>query len=221
MYIKNKTLTFTYRIIFLILCAYSLSMHLTLSNVRKNIHMISYFTVQSNLICFLVFSVLILQMIFKIKPKRITYVFKGLATLAILVTFLTFHFVIAKKGLVDFSLGTFNLPKKDLFAHYIVPIMVVLDWLVFQEKGNFRPKDAYIWLIFPLIYCVITMFRSYEGLSGRFVGNSKYPYFFLDIEDLGVLKFITFILLFTAFILMVGFVIIILDHALNKSHRKQ
>ncbi|MGN0383673.1 MAG: Pr6Pr family membrane protein [Eubacterium sp.] len=221
MYIKNLHLTLIYRIVFLILCGYGLSMHLSLDDVEENIHMISYFTVQSNMLCFFVFFVLVLQAIFHIPPGRITYIMKGLVTLAILITFLSFHFVIAKYDFINFSIYSFNVAPKDLFAHYIVPIMVVSDWLLFQPKGNFMPKDPFYWLIFPLVYCVVTMFRSSAGLCGTFVGNSKYPYFFLDIEDLGVLKFITFIVLYTVFILFAGYIIVVLDHAFDgwKSHK--
>ncbi len=63
--------------------------------------------------------------------------------------------------------------------HAIVPIAFTLHWLLLEPKGALKWRDLWPWLAYPLIYCVYAMVRG--GFDG------KYPYFFLDPTDIGVM----------------------------------
>ena len=71
----------------------------------------------------------------------------------------------------------------DLFAawsafamHYVVPVMVLVDWLVFPPRQVTPWPRVPLWLIFPLAYALLALVRAavYPEFSVR------YPYYFLD-----------------------------------------
>ncbi len=65
----------------------------------------------------------------------------------------------------------------NLFLHYIMPPLYVLDWLAFVRKQSLRYKQIIYWQIFPLAYAFATMLRG--ALTGY------YPYPFLDVGKVG------------------------------------
>ncbi len=65
----------------------------------------------------------------------------------------------------------------NVLLHYVIPIMYVVDWLVFVPKGTLRWSQALNWLTFPLLYAVYTFIHG--GLTGF------YPYFFINVSRLG------------------------------------
>ena len=38
--------------------------------------------------------------------------------------------------------------------------MAVLDWILFDAKGRFRPYDPLWWAAAPVIYCVVLLVRK-------------------------------------------------------------
>lgn len=65
----------------------------------------------------------------------------------------------------------------DASLHYLMPVLFVLDWLLFVPKGTLKFTDALAWLPFPLAYMLWTF--AYGALSGF------YPYPFVDVSKLG------------------------------------
>jgi len=65
----------------------------------------------------------------------------------------------------------------NVFLHYILPPLYVLDWLAFVPKQSLRYWQVPYWQIFPLAYAVVTMVR------GAYTGY--YPYGFLDAGRYG------------------------------------
>jgi len=65
----------------------------------------------------------------------------------------------------------------DLLLHYVMPVLFVIDWLLFVPKQALKLKDTIFWLAFPVIYLVWTFIHgAYSGF---------YPYPFLNGADLG------------------------------------
>ena len=205
-----------YRIIFLSLCGYGILLHFSLYDAGTNEKMFCYFTVQSNILCFITFLCITLKMFSdeKLPGHNILIFFKGMSTVSIIVTFVIFHFFVAVFKFDFFSGGTYDLSTKTLFAHYIVPILVVMDWLIFQEKGLYDFKSALEWLVFPLIYFLVIMLRPVINIGAGFSESSKYPYFFMDLDRLGIMRCALYTLFFTIFIIAVGYMIVFIDKLL-------
>lgn len=69
------------------------------------------------------------------------------------------------------------LPWVEIMLHYIIPIAVMTDWLVFTP--HFIPtKKAMIWLLFPAIYVIYGLIRSFfdEGHSHSFLNGMTSDY---------------------------------------------
>lgn len=68
----------------------------------------------------------------------------------------------------------------DHMLHTVLPIGFAAFWGAFVTKSGLRHRDVLPWLILPLVYCVYAMIRAqYDGV---------YPYFFLNLAQLGPAK---------------------------------
>ena len=105
---------------------------------------------------------------------------KGAVTLYVAITGLVYHLVLANPA-SGFAMGPVHraLPEAvgNQLLHTVVPLMAVLDWLLFDPRGRFRRRHALYWLAFPLGYLAFALIR------GLVVG--RYPYPFIDVTELG------------------------------------
>ena len=65
----------------------------------------------------------------------------------------------------------------DFVLHKLFPVVVVLDWVIDPPVTRINWRDVAIWLIYPIIWAVITVIRG--ALDGW------YPYPFLDPDKAG------------------------------------
>ena len=127
-----------------------------------------YFTIQSNIL--VVLSLLIL--IFLTKKSRTKHIIRGIALLAITLTGIIYNFVLYK---IYSDWGTVAYTYSRTFLHVVAPLGFILDWLIFDEHGAMKVKDIFIWLIYPAIYCLISL---YAGLRYDFS-----LYFFFNVAS--------------------------------------
>lgn len=101
----------------------------------------------------------------------------------------------------------------DIALHYVMPVLFVLDWLLFAPKGALRFRDIPAWLIFPVAYVAWTFVHG--ALSGF------YPYPFVDVAALGYARTgVNVVGLFVVF-LVLAVVITALDHQWAKVTRRR
>lgn len=197
MYIKNPYYALTFRILSLTLCISGIYRHLSFTDLSHNRHMFSFFTIQSNLLCTILFFFLVSDTFVEIHtgsayPCRYNHPFlRGVCISSIFVTFLIFQFVLKRTDFSMYSGVNGKISTNDIFVHYLVPFLMLSDWIFFQPKGQWNWRQPLCWLIMPFCYFNLTMVR------GLFITNS-YPYFFLDINTAGISRFLfySFILLF-------------------------
>lgn len=105
---------------------------------------------------------------------------KGAVTLYVAITGLVYHLVLTNPA-SGFAVAEVQRALPDAIGnqllHTVVPLLAVLDWLVFDERGRFRWRYALYWLAFPLGYLAFALIR---GLV-----VDKYPYPFIDVHELG------------------------------------
>jgi hypothetical protein len=70
-----------------------------------------------------------------------------------------------------------SVPWANAIVHYLMPIVIVLDWLIDPPRARITWGRAWRWLIFPVVYF------SYTLIRGAIVG--WYPYPFLDVTSKG------------------------------------
>ena len=133
--------------------------------------------------------------------------------LAITVTWLVAHFLL--DGGAVFEDGTFHWTM--LVVHYIVPIAMILDWLLFDAKGTMGKGDPPTWLAFPLAYLAYIMLLVWGfGIMVNPEAHSRWPYDFLDFDALGAPTVLVTIVAMAAVFLALGYIYLLIDHLMGK-----
>ena len=131
----------------------------------KPLNFFSFFTVESNI--FAVVSLLIsgAHSWRGATPHWVHYL-RGAATIYMTVTGVTYSLLL-RNVQVDTA-----VPWVNLVLHYIMPIVLIVDWLLDLPGFRIRVGSAMVWLIYPILYL------AYSLIRGPFV--DWYPYPFLD-----------------------------------------
>lgn len=208
-----------YRITFIIICAVGIFIHFDPNDGNVNAHEFSFFTLWSNIFC-LVFMIILLIKHFVGKDTRskLLIYFKGMALASITCTFLVYHFSEQKIISSHDTMTSFGLPIESILAHYVVPGMFILDWLIFQPKGLFHWNNIMTWLAFPSVYIVCFFTRCQCNSPEAFINVPKYPYFFLNYENIGYGKCFLYIFFLIGVFLTVNFIIIFTDKFLYEKN---
>ncbi|BFU42734.1 Pr6Pr family membrane protein [Krasilnikovia sp. MM14-A1004] len=131
---------------------------------------------------------------------------KGAVTLYVTITGLVFHFVLDNPASGFAQLGVHRTPAEAVanqLLHTVVPLLAVLDWLLFDERGRYKWRYALYWLAFPLFYLGFALVR---GLIVH-----KYPYPFLDVNDLGYGGVAQSAVFFALFFYLLALLFVVID----------
>ena len=180
---------------------------------RLNLAALQYFTLMSNILCAVYFAGAAVRTL----RRGDTWlpVCKGALVMAMASTGITFHLFLAAG---DFNMGHTQLITNHLL-HTAAPLLTVLDWLLFDEKGHYRRFEPFLWGIFPAAYFVYTMIRARVS-SFRFYNGSPYPYPFMDVDALGWGKVLLIFLSMAAAFLALGYVLVWIDHLLARRQKR-
>lgn len=213
----RRTIEISYKIV--VIFSLCLGIFLNLIDTSSRKALMSYYTLQSNLICLIAFVIIV---VLKIRKKNdnneIYFLVKGAVTIAIVITAVVYHVALAPNNFVMDSLqnSIANKVLADTFVHTISPILVVIDYFLFDEKGNMKYYYPIIWLIIPLNYVVYVY--TYSNLGGRFYsigGSKKFAYFFLDYTKIGCKGVATWLLFIALAILAISEVFVLIDRKLK------
>ena len=143
-----------------------------------------FFTVQSNIfIIAMAFLFLGHQIICLINKKetvnQVMLQIKFVATVAITITFLVFFTMLAPLMGVDYLLSF-----KNFSLHAIVPILAIIDFIVFDTDINLSYPKSLIATIAPISY-VFFVYTIGVPLKLQYAENLYFPYFFLNYEQNG------------------------------------
>ena len=208
-----KTGSLIYRGAYILLSGFALLKWLGILDGNYMLEDVVYYTTLSNILCFAYFLAMFVATILNRSDKPISILprFKGAITLCIAVTGILFA-VLPGPNHVSFASG---------ILHYICPIMVFVDYLLFDEKGCYKAIDPVFWLAIPLLYVVFALVR---GAVGGEIGDtgSKYPYPFLDPTPAGAgNEMFLYIGIMMAAFLLLGYILLLIDKILGKKRVRQ
>src|SRR5699024_6786374 len=170
MYIKSNWFFIVYKTLLVVLAAYGLHFHMTAGKWGD----FNYYTVLSNAACFLYFLVSLVYNARRLARHRHTATWKprleGAVVFCIMVTFLIYNFILRPEAFRMGNGGSFY-SVLNMVQHYIVPLMVLLDWLLFCPKGRWRRYDPASWLLIPLVYFIYILIRA--PFAGDIGGTSS------------------------------------------------
>ncbi len=131
----------------------------------KPANFFSFFTVESNIIAVVSLLISATYAWRGTVPRWVHYV-RGAATIYMTVTGVTYSLLL-RNVQVDTA-----VPWVNLVLHYIIPIVMIVDWLIDLPPFRIRVGSAMVWLIYPILYL------AYSLIRGPLV--DWYPYPFLD-----------------------------------------
>ena len=141
---------------------------------------------------------------------------KYTATISLLVTMLIAHFL-----LFDAMFRDGQLVWHLVVLHYVVPIMTLLDWVLFDEKGKMPVWGPLAWMSLVVAYLAIVMIGA--GPLGMNLGGgttadvSRYPYTFLDPGISGVGGVVAFCGVMLVAFVALGYVLFGIDRLLGRN----
>lgn len=144
-------------------------------------HRVAFFTTQSNIIVVAYFAIVVFHMLRSGQVAAVAPRLRGGVTLWIVITGLISHVLLSNlanplPGLIVADPAA-ALTNQSLFLlHYVVPAMVVIDWVAFDPRRAVRWRDGLWWLGYPVAYGAISIARAawFPTVADR------YPYPFLD-----------------------------------------
>ncbi|HZP16248.1 MAG TPA: Pr6Pr family membrane protein [Nocardioides sp.] len=158
--------------------------------VARLVRMLSFFTIQSNILCGLV-SLQLAQ--FPDRDGRFWRVARLDAVVGITVTGIVYSTVLAR---IHEPKGWEQVSTNILF-HYVVPIMMVLGWLFFGPRPRVDAHSIRWSLAWPLVWFAYTLAHGV---------THWYPYPFVDVASQGYARVLVNALLVLAVLLGVALV---------------
>ncbi|MEO9138100.1 MAG: Pr6Pr family membrane protein [Jatrophihabitans sp.] len=143
------------------------------STPGRIIRVVSFFTIQSNLLSGLVSAQLALR------PDRDGPAWRALrlaSLFGITVTGIVYSTVLAKIHEPNGAAETFV----NTIVHYVVPVMMILGWLAFGPRPRIERVTVLRSLLFPVLWLAYTVIRGAIW--------SWYPYPFLDVPTHGYVR---------------------------------
>lgn len=95
-----------------------------------------------------------------------------------------------------------------ILAYYILPVLTLLDWCLFNKKGLWRAVDPFYWLALPLSYSAMIILTANMLPSST---SLLYPVAFLDYNTYGLWEMFSWLALVGLLILIFGYILILLD----------
>lgn len=224
MYINNQRASLAYKLIAAAICLAGQIVYVSSLGLSQWL----FYTNQSNLLCLAYFIAASIYTARRLRagdtaPAVFSPRFTGAVVMAITVTMIIFWGMLSS---TDFQMDAetsaiiaelpamITSPWPNYVVHLVVPLLTIFDWLLFAPKGSFKRTDPVIWLLIPYVYWVFAIVVAQTGYT--FWRGSRYPYYFIDTDALGWGKVLLYVLALTAFFLVLGYLLLLLDKALKR-----
>ena len=224
--IKNRTAQLIYQTVY---CTLGLVWCIACLGIFDNINLIRWdfyvhFTNISNFLCLGVMFAALIQTVRKKEDSYVTTapMLKFVGMLGILLTFLVFNIMLAgadgRDPLANWRIGS------SLF-HVVLPVMYIADWFLFYERGKCKWYYPLASAAFPLIYAVFLLIQAVilKFDTSILIPNSTtpliYPYFFVNLDTLGVSGVLMWIGILAAVFIAVGYLFLGIDKILKRRNQ--
>jgi hypothetical protein len=207
------TLSFLFKLIIFSLS--TLGVYLTIKDAVYPTEALSYFTTIINIFTALCYVFFIIELVLRKGRSPLLRFFKQSLMVYLIITTVVYSFILIP-FIVEEQISYQIFSGEDLLIHYVVPLAVLIDYVFFDEKGKLKS-------FYPLANVLNVVFYSsylffYVLLGGRFhFGDSIsiYPYFFLNIERVGLYPVVLICLSIVAVVIFVGWVIYMIDQLVS------
>lgn len=119
-------------------------------------------------------------------------------------------------GRVLFSVNQVVIPGVSGFGialiDFILPILFLMDWLLFTSKGRWRFYEPWYWLSLPTIYVSWILFTS------QILPNTApllYTYEFLNFPEVGLDNMLWWLVILAVLIVIFGYIYVAIDYTMS------
>lgn len=217
MYIKNQLISLGFKCLLIVICIWGLYLNSGLPNGNFVPQMFCYYTIQDNtaVLLFELYAAFKILSSFSNQNSRTITVLpkiKGALIMMLLYLFGSYHFFLLPQVLAvvpDYKICTID----NMIVHYIVPCLIIVDWLLFDEKNNLHWRDPMIWIVIPILYYVFVLLRAEWGdiLYGT---GSRYPYNYVDADIYGIETVLKNMIISIVWYFICGYIIVAADKAI-------
>ena len=225
--IKNRTAQLIYQTIY---CTLGIVGFVACLGIFDNINLIRWdfyvhFTNISNFLCI---GVMFAALIQTARKKENSYVsaapmLKFIGVLGILLTFLVFNIMLAGDPDRD---PQANWRVGSLIFHVVLPILYIADWFLFYERKKCKWYYPIASISFPLAYvfflliqAIILKFDTTILIPTTVDTPLIYPYFFVNLDTLGVSGVLMWIGILAAVFIAVGYLFLGIDKILKRRNQ--
>ena len=180
-----------------------------------------YFTNISNYLCA---GVMVAELVQTVRKRDDGYVsvtprLRVISMMALILTFIVFNALLMNDPARDPAL---NFKVECILCHIVLPILYVVEWILFYEHGKINWKLPLISTLFTLLYLVYVFIHAllwnFDSSVMNYAGTDPiiYPYFFLNPDRVGIGGMIGWILGMLAAFVVLGYLIMLVDHLLSR-----
>jgi len=134
---------------------------------------LSYFTILTNILVGLAFTAPLLS-----EGNKLRLFFEKPAVRAAIALYITVVMAVYWAVLAPIHNPVGISAITNVGLHLIVPILYILDWVLFSKKDKMSFKRIPYWILYPVAYGIYTIIR------GSVTGD--YPYPFMNVTELGM-----------------------------------
>ena len=188
--IKNRIIQLILQLVFCILGVIAIAASLGAFEAKFQTEFYLYFTNLSNYICIIIMFIELIHTIKNVISKENK--------------FCSFNPSLKFIGLISQ-----NLSIASILLHIVLPILYFLDWLLFYDRKTAKWYYPIISFVVPILYVCFVFIRA-ALINGE--NNTLYPYFFLNIQEIGVSGMLKWNLAISAFILISAYILVFINH---------
>lgn len=169
-----------------------------------------YYTNLSNYLCFVIMIIVLVYTYRHLNNNELLghndkiVKIKFYATIIILVTFLVYNVL-----LTDNMFGEGWNSIGNLLFHIVCPLLFVFDFFLFDKHHSLKWYDTLLCTVLPLIYVVIILIRG--AILPSDYSGTIYPYFFLDVNELGLGGVVVWVLILLVVFIAISFIFYLYD----------
>ncbi|MCL2115326.1 MAG: Pr6Pr family membrane protein [Methanobrevibacter sp.] len=194
----------------IIICFSIIGLYYSIGLNKKKFKKVSfiYFTNLNLVFCiiYFVFSIFVYN-------NKLLNDINGFIILSATVTMIVYQFVLVPKyQKIGNSYKVFS--PTNIVVHYVIPLLVILNWFIFTEKSQFSYYSPFLWIIPFLIYFSLIMLHAHYSCLKEFK-KVRYPYYFMDLDKIGVKKTLKNLLIFSSIAIALGYLLVFLDFFLK------
>jgi hypothetical protein len=218
--IKNRNVALAFRLIQFLGCLTGLVLIFGLPSGMFRLWILKFFTIQFNVVCLVLSAYQVGKTIHAIKKDGIVGTtslpssLKGALIMAGVLTTLSYSLILLPMAFSMYN-GFPAYSLEDILVHYFTPLMLIVDWLLFDEKPAFRWHDPLLWLGIPFSYLIFALIFAWIDKM-MFGGHDPFIYFFIDYDQLGWPGVLVNILFISKIYTILGYFLVLVDRIIHK-----